>query len=97
MDYNNIQKAQQLSGEKRAIQAALLVFNQGGTIVEMGLAPKPMENPGGMIMPRMPTVNVPTEYIQYPEQMVEAIKTAFTSRLTAIDNELKQLGVTGVQ
>lgn len=96
MDFKNIQKAQHLSLEKAAIQEATMIFDQGGSIVSMGLAPKPMDMPGGMSMPRMPTVNVPTEYIEYPPQMVDAIKSAFTARLTAIDNELKQIGVTGV-
>lgn len=94
MDFADIQKAQGLVNEKQAIQRALQLFDEGGRIVQIGLGRQPTSDAAPM---GMGFVMVPTAYIDYPQQMVDAIKTAFQGRVTAITDELTKLGVTGME
>lgn len=96
MDVKDIAKVNALSGEKRAIQVALETFDAGGRIVAISVGHAPVEGelprPTALIMGGA----VPTMYIDYPPQMVDSIKMSFRTRLSAITDELEELGVTGV-
>lgn len=95
MDFNDMQKATTLAAEKQIIQRALETFDAGGRIVAViiGHQPAPGEPQRPPMMMGSP---VPTAYIDYPPQMVDAIKAAFNSRLTVITEELSKLGITGI-
>lgn len=97
MEFADIQNVNILSAEKIAIQRALMLFDAGGRIVEMAISPP--EAPQGTEITPVPmgaSVRVPTRYIQYPAQMVDAIKLALDGRLVEIEAELGKLGVTGM-
>ena len=91
MDLADIQQVNILSTEKQAILDAITIMDEGGRIVAMTVAaPTDLRNP------LVAGVTVPTRDITYPPQMVDAIKIAFDARLHAIEDELTNLGVTGM-
>lgn len=95
LDAGDISTANDLLSEKRSIEQAMDVLNNGGRIVSMtvmvvGTSSNPLP-PVGAPMGAI----VPTSHISYPPQMVDAIKSALTARETAIDDELSKLGITG--
>lgn len=94
MDLDDIEKVNELSREKQAIDAAQEMLDRGGRIIAMTVSNAPP--PSGRMAPFMSGVAVPTGYIEYPPQMVDAIKTSFAARRQVIEQELAKLGVTGV-
>lgn len=95
MDFKDIQKVNALNNEKQTIQRALEAFAQGGRIVAMSVGQVSTEDDPRP--PMMMGVAVPTAYIEYPAQMVDAIKQSFHDRLWAIGEELGKLGITGME
>lgn len=95
MDFADIQKVNILSQEKAAIQEAMSKLDAGGRIVAMTVGPDGDRSEATLGL-RWIGTTVPTAYIDYPAQMVDAIKTAFQGRLRTIQEELTKLGVTGV-
>ena len=89
MDVKDVQKVTQLSGEERAIRRALEVFSAGGKIVSVAIAPA--ETPTGSIG----GIHVPVH--SFPQSAVDAIKKGLEERLGAIADELKKMGITGVE
>lgn len=91
--FSDLGKAQQLYGEAQNIDGALGNFDAGGAIITMTVSGG---TAGGQpAFPRMP-IAVDTTGMQYPAAMVDAIKAALTARRSAIDRELQELGVSGV-
>jgi len=97
VDRADLQRASMLYEELRTIDMALANFDAGGAIVAMTVSageetfPPTGPGPGG---PRT-TVTVPTGALQYPQQMVDAIKAQFEARKNAVAQELTSVGVTG--
>lgn len=90
VDRAEIEQAFALQQETNQIHAALAIFDGGGVIIQMMVAVKADQ-------PYLPPVNISTAHVIYPPQMVDAIKQALNQRLAAIDDELKGMGVSGVQ
>lgn len=86
----DVSKVNTLYTELRQIEQALTVFGSGGGIVAMTVG-KAVQEPG--VAPTLP-VSVSTVGIDYPAQMVDAIRDALTARVAAINGELQELGVT---
>lgn len=97
MDVADIQTVTQLSQEKQSIQTALDSLASGGRINAMVVGPPAPTSAMPFGGRPFGGVSVPTAYIEYPPQMVEAIKTAFEGRLHVIEDELTKLGVTGMK
>ena len=83
MNFEDVQKANALAGEKTTIQRAIESLKGSGRIVAMTVAGE-----------GAPPVMVGTGYITYPPQMVAGIEAAFETRLKEIADELEKLGVT---
>ena len=92
--------------ELRSIRVAVENFDLGGRIVQMTVSggqnpvPDPMPDwqpgqgrPPWAIPPRQ-SVTVNTEYIEYPTQMVDAIRAAFDQHEQEILQRLAELAVT---
>lgn len=86
MEFADIGKVSLLSAEKQMIQHAIQIFVMGGRIVEMIVA-----------HPETPdTAVVQTTYMEYPPQMIDAIRNALVERQKQITDELAELGVSGM-
>jgi hypothetical protein len=83
VDVANLERARMLSLEITNIEAAIRQLEDGEKILSLVVGP-----PTG-------AVSIPTGYMQFPPQMVEAIKTYAHGRLDAISEELVKMGVTG--
>lgn len=90
----DIDTANQLIREHRHLGLALGYFDDGGRIVGMTVAGPAQRFGRGNLAP---TIAISTYDIDYPPQMVEAIKTALQARQGAIIDELSALGVTGIE
>lgn len=95
MDFANIPQLGALMSEHQRIVSGLDNLGKGGRIVAMqiAMAARPPELPE---QAPMPTVVVSTDQMEYPPQMVEAIKAALAVRRDAIAAQLTEMGVTGV-
>lgn len=82
MNFEDVQKASALAGEKANIQRAMESLKGNGRIVAMTIASEGLA-----------PVMVGTGYIAYPPQMVTGIQTAFEVRLKEIADELTHLGI----
>lgn len=82
VDRNDLGRVQTLYAENGDIGQALANFEAGGGIVRMTIGPT--------------EVTIDTTDIEYPPQMVEAIKAVLMQRQHAIVEELEKLGLTGV-
>lgn len=104
MNLNDIQRVNVLSNEKLSIQAALGMLGSGGRITAMTVSGGQYEGQRPGPVPGMPPimggggpVTVPSSYIEYPAQMITAITAALQTRLQQINQELAQMGVTGME
>lgn len=95
VDISDLQKAMMLSSEKQTIAMALEQLDRDGIILSMSIGPKPA--PGQPSFPGMGGIQVDTSRMDYPAQMVEAIKGNLHQRQDEIEQELQGLGVTGVE
>jgi hypothetical protein len=92
MDPANIRRAAELYAEMRQIERAVEVIDANGTIIAVTLESADLHpDPDS---PIHVTITVPTEGLQYPPQMVAAIKAQLEERRTAINHELSDIGVT---
>lgn len=89
VDFAQIPTANALMSELQRVSAGLDNLEKGGRIIGMQIAMA--DPPEGSV----PSVYVSTEGIDYPPQMIEAIKAALTARRTAVAKELADMGVTG--
>lgn len=92
MDFTDIGKVNTLYAEQKSIQRVLEIFADGGRITQVGVSPAAGADPS--VVP--PAMVVGTEYMTYPPQMVDAIRSGLETRQQEIADELAQLGVTGV-
>jgi len=94
MDRADLTRVNALYEEARSIATAIHNFDNGGRIVAMTVsAPEPAPMPPSPDM----IATVMTGNMQYPPEMVMAIKTALEQRRAEIVAELTQLGLTGVE
>lgn len=91
VDRGNLQYVNDLYAEMNVIQEGMKRLDAGGRIVMM-LISAPDDSEGGGVL-----AQVPTRTIAYPPQMVEGIKQQLTQRLHEIEDELANLGLTGVE
>ena len=91
VDRADISKVNELYSESNQITLALDMFAEGGVISAMTISP-PLPKPEEPTIIRSP-VAISTVGIEYPPQMVEAIKQELAKRQHEIEDELKQLGV----
>jgi hypothetical protein len=84
MDSANIQRAAVLYQEMQQIDLAVKVIDADGTITAVTLTSATLGNV---------FVAIPTEGLQYPPQMIAAIKAQLEERRSAINYELAELGV----
>ena len=94
VDKAGIENATHLLTEHRRLVQALDHFANGGRIMAMTVAGRSRRFGRGNLMP---SISVSTEDIDYPPQMVEAIKTALQARRQRILDELAGMGVTGIE
>jgi hypothetical protein len=89
VDLSDVARMNRLMSELEQIGQAIALFNLGARIMNITV---------GRVMDVVPpSVTVDTSYIQYPPQMIDAIKAAFTARENEIRAELTKYGVTGVR
>lgn len=87
----SIGKVNLLVGEKQSILTALNLFSHGGRIVAFGINPS-SENYDGPT----PAVSVISSYMNYPPTMVSAITQMMQTRLAEIQQQLTEMGITGL-
>jgi len=90
VDIADIGRISGLINERQQINNALAAFDAGARIVQFGLLGPNTEPPNMLFL-------VQSQYMIYPAQMLDAIKSMLTTRRNAIDDELESLGVTGVE
>ena len=104
VDLSDIGRINDLYAEANSIDSAVAGFDAGGSIVALvisypsgtGSAPSGSDQPDVSPVTIETSITVSTRGMQYPPQMVDTIKGFLTTRRAAINNELAQLGVTGV-
>lgn len=94
VEASDLVKAMQLKGEWQTLRAALDGFDRGDVINAMTIGPK--QTPEQVMAPPM-GVTVSTIGIAYPAQMVDSIKGSLQTRQAAVEQDLKDLGVTGIE
>ena len=94
VDRSDLATAQQLYDEYRQIVQAVINFDSGGRIVMMAVRWDDPDDPDNPTLSRIATV--PTQYMNYPPQMVEGIKQFFQQREREIARQLSDIGVTGL-
>lgn len=101
VDVSDLAKANELNAELSRINAALGLFDGGGRIVSITIADASMPAPPSIPVPidsagPVLFVTVQTSFMDYPAQMVEAIKSMLAVREEEVANEMSGLGLTGV-
>ena len=91
---SDLAKVNRLNEEYQNITRAIENLDGGGRIVTMVISAPQPENGNGFPMGQAAVV--PTQYINYPDQMIDAIKHAVDARMHEIRDELASLGVTGL-
>ena len=81
VDRADVDRANGLIGDYRQTVRALTNLEEGGRIIAMTIGPS--------------AVTVPTDDLNYPVQMVDAIRQALVQRRDAIQQQLNEIGVTG--
>lgn len=85
MDRASLDKINILIGELQSVDQAIAVFEGGGRIVSLTVASAMNQEPARSVL-------VQTASMDYPSQMVEAIKGYLSARAGAIRKELEGLG-----
>ena len=87
----NYDQLNRLSDEARNLLQATANLEAGGKIVGMTIGSPPYDptNPGAAI-PGMPAM-VNTSGMEYPQAMVDSIKTSINARYQTVSNEIHQL------
>ena len=78
----DLSHASALQGEKEVLTQAITNLNANGPIVNMTIGPE--------------LVTVDTSGITYPFQMTSSIVSQLSNRVSAIEKELSDMGVTGL-
>lgn len=93
MNSNDLQKANMLMSKIRMIEMAVNALKRGETIVSMSIGrPSPEESFNFMPV----GVQVPTEGIKYPPEMLTSIQRQFEARWKELSDELTALGATDI-
>jgi hypothetical protein len=90
MDPSNISRAAELYQEMGFLKRAVEFIDANGTITAVTLTTSSEGEPDR-------NITIPTEGLQYPPQMVAAIKAQLEERENAINHELEELGVAPMQ
>lgn len=90
MAAETLHQINQLASEWTMINRAMQLFDLGARISSMTLSTTPDPGIPGQL-PQIGTVS--TEYMNYPQPMVETIKGMLVQRKQQIETELAQLGV----
>jgi hypothetical protein len=94
---SDLAKVQALNSEYQSLQRATQFLNDTppGKIVAMTIGPPPPPEagafggfPGG--------ITVRTDYMEYPQAMVDSIKASLNARVNQVRQELGALGITGL-
>lgn len=98
VEQTHLANAAKLNQEYQTIDRAIHVLDDGGRILAMMIGRVPGEEHHGPPGPPLPDggIIVRTETLEYPPQMVAGIKQQLTARQTAIREELRKMGVTGL-
>lgn len=80
-----------LVSEKNNIIVALDMFSRGARIAAFGLDPPSADYDGPS-----PAVSVTAKYMNYPPAMVTSIQQMLQTRLNQIQEQLQEMGVTGI-
>lgn len=91
VDRGNLQQVTELYGEMNSLNEAITRLDGGGRIAMMMIAAPEDTEASGIFTP------VSTRQMTYPPQMIDGIKQQLTQRLHAIEDELANLGLTGVE
>ena len=86
---SDMDKVNTLVNEKNSLQYAIDLLEHDGKITAMQISSN------AEVGNRSAVVN--TAGMTYPQQMVDSIKTSLSQRLTAVTQQLTQLGVTDVE
>jgi hypothetical protein len=98
----DLPRIMQLTGEWDQTERAIRILtNPGGLISSLNVwGPDPNWQPPPNAPPNMPNMglsaSVNTRYMQHPAQMLQAIAQQMKEELVRIEQELAQLGVTGL-
>lgn len=90
MELVDLERANALAMQKMVILRALENFDNGGVIISLTISAEP---PSENWVPERMAAIVSTIGMNYPPQMVEAIKGSLESRRDAIAEELEEMGV----
>jgi hypothetical protein len=90
VDTTNLSRINQLYMELNAITQARELLDDGGRIISLTVGKQSDSEPPFWQF----TSALNTEYMQYPQMMVEAIKAFMVGREQDIESELSDLGVT---
>lgn len=91
MDSDTVIQISRLTSEWASINRAVELFDMGARITNLMLATVPSPGVPGQL-PQAGSVS--TEYMNYPPQMVDTIKSLLATRKGEIEGELANLGVT---
>lgn len=91
VDLVDLGRVNLLANEKQSIIRVLELFSRGGRIVAFGVNPPEPDYDGPT-----PAVSVVSGYMEYPPQMLTQVTALLQGRITAIQDELTQMGVTGM-
>ena len=92
VDFAHLSDATALMNEITNIGTALDNFDAGGRIIAMTISgPQTGDTPNPTT-----SIAIPTAFIDYPPQMVDAIRAALDARRDEITQQLSDLGVTNV-
>lgn len=94
MELVQLDRANALAMEKLTILRVLENFDHGGVIISLTVSAEP---PSEDWVPERGAAQVSTVGMGYPPQMVEAIRGELEKRRDAINQELGELGVTGIE
>lgn len=94
VDQANIARVQFLIGQRTSYRQALAMFDEGGSIRAFILQSEGSTPPDRSRPPHQAWVEA--EGIAYPPQMIDTIKQQLTTRISEIEKELADLGVTNL-
>lgn len=91
VDRTNLSEVNDLYSELEVIEQGFKNLDAGGSILNVTLGGGPMD-----VMPYNPAVTIPTTYMTYPPQMLDAIRSMMAVRRTELERRLEELGLTGI-
>lgn len=98
VDQANLIKVTQLNDERNRIMRAQDMLHEEGARITNMIVGEPLRNEegeaiGGWLFSEL----INTEYMDYPQQMLDAISNFLGNRIMEITNELDSMGLTGIE